>query len=270
MPMATRAEIEAIKAQQKADLAKQKEEEAAAAAKAAEGSDDNKGEGANGEGGDSGNNNDTAIDYEAESNAYKERAEKAEKELAEKRFKEAEARRKAGKPAEGEGTNEDATDDEDDKPLTRREMRELLEKNQQENRRTLQSEEAKKKIAAITKSPAEASLVSEIHRTHTFPSWMPLDEQIEEAYAIANRKAFIQREAELKRALQGKQTTTTDDTTTQRDSGGAGEPKLAPQDAAAIKQSGMSWNGTKRVYEKKLSSGRTLYYDPKSGKRWAQ
>lgn len=269
--MATRQEIEAIKKQQA-------EEEAAKKAKAegaADGGNDDEGAGGN-EGAGGGAADDQKIDYEAEANRWKSEAEKeadarkkAEDELAKKRFEEAEAKRN-GKKKPGEATDGDGSDDDADKPLTRRELDARLAENREEVRRDLQKEEAEKKIKAITKSDAEANLVNQVFKTTRFPSWMPLDEQIENAYLIANKKHLTQKNAELMRALNGKGTVVTESSSSQREGGSSNEPKLDPNTATMLKQTGYTWNAPSRAYIKKLGSGRTLFYDPKSKKRWTQ
>lgn len=263
--MATREEIEAIKKQQADDEAKKKAE----AETAAGGGNDDQ----SGNADDDNNVQDQKTDYEAESKRYQEQIEKAEKAqrdaeeaLARERFKTAEAKKK--KPSEandGENNDEDA-----DKPLTRRELDARLAENREQVRREFQSEETTKKIKAITKSDAETRLVEQVFTATHFPSWMPLDEQIENAYLIANKKHLTQKNAELMRALNGKGTVVTEISSSQREGGSSNEPRLDPNTATMLKQTGYTWNAPSRAYIKKLGSGRTLFYDPKSKKRWTQ
>lgn len=269
--MATREEIEAIKKQQAEDAAKKAADEAAA--KTGEDAGDGEGEGA-GEGNGDDASKEVKIDYEAESKRWQSEAEraaeaqkKAEDELAEKRFKEAEAKRKKNKTGE---TNDEGDDDDADKPLTRRELDARLTENREQVRREFQAEEATKKIKAITKSDAEMNLVNQVFKATRFPSWMSLDEQIENAYLIANKKHLTQKNAELLRALSGRTSVVTDTSSSQREGGVNGEPKLEPSTAAMLKQTGYIWTAASRAYTKKLAGGRTLFYDPKSKKRWTQ
>jgi hypothetical protein len=205
---------------------------------------------------------DTQIDYEAELKAERERREKAEKELADRAFKEREQKRK-GK----DDKQEDDTDE--DKPLTARDLQSILAREREATSKELQGARVAQIAKDMAGSDAEANLIVEIHRNRTFPQGMSVQEQMEEAYIIANRKKILATNKELKRALIGKETTSRDAAGTHRDATEAQETKLSSQDAHAIKAAGMVWDGAKRAYKKPLGNGKSfLYFDPKTKKRW--
>lgn len=202
------------------------------------------------------------IDYEAELKAERERREKAEKELAERAFQEREAKRKAKEAAGNQGEDED-------KPLTAKELETILARERQETQKSLDSARIADMAKGMAGSDAEAKLIVEIHRNRTFPSGMPLQDQLEEAYIIANRKKIVAKNKELERALSGKRGVNDDAAGTHRDPTPGDEPKLNPNDAHAIKSAGMVWDGTKRMYKKPLGDGKQhLYFDPKTRKRF--
>lgn len=203
-------------------------------------------------------------DYEAELKAERERRESAEKAAADSAFKLREEKRKK---AEGN----DGVNDDEDKPLTSRQLQDILEQERQKTRKEFQSELITEKARKLAGSDAEASLIVEIHKNRTFPQGLSLDEQIEEAYAIANRKTLIQKNAELQRALRGKETASDRSGDTYRESAAAGEPKLPPQDRTALLQAGFSWDGVKRAYKKPLNGGKMfLYNDPRNKRTWRE
>ena len=194
------------------------------------------------------------LDYEAELKREREAREKAEKALADRRFKESEQRRKE-KEAGGTG-------DDDEKPLTANQLEEILSRERETTQKEVQSLRIYEIAKGLATSEAERNLIVEIHKNRSFPAHLSLEEQLEEAYAIANRKKLIGERNEALRALRGKDGVNKDTATTHRDAPKAGEPKLSPADQQAIKGAGFSWNGTNRRYEKKLSGGRILVRKP--------
>lgn len=230
--------------------------EEAAAAQAAADEDDKPDEDEGGEGEDK-------IDYEAELKAERDRRAKAEKELADRAFREREAKRK-----DKDGKGEDDEQDED-KPLTARQLQAVLAGERERTQKVLDAQRITDIAKGMAGSTAEADLIVEIHKNRSFPSTMTLQEQLEEAYIIANRKKIVSQNAELKRALSGRTTVSKDAASTQRDGTVGAETKLEAHDAQAIKASGMVWDGTKRMYKKPLGNGKKhLYFDPKTKKRF--
>jgi hypothetical protein len=241
---------EEIKAKEEAETAKAKEDADAAAAAAAneDGDEDEEAE----------EEIDKEIDYEAELKKEREAREKAERALADKRFKAAEKKRKE--------EPEEVDEDEEEKPLTKKELQSLLQQERLETEKRLNEARAIEIAKTITSSDAERDLVLEIHKNRTFPAHLSLQEQIEEAYVIANRKKIVGENSELKRALKGKAGVVKNPAGTHRDAPASTEPKISPEDSAGIKAAGYSWNGTLRRWEKKLGNGDILVSDPKTKK----
>jgi len=194
------------------------------------------------------------IDYEAELKREKERSEAAEKAAADLAFKLREQKRK----------QEEQGFDDEDKPLTAKELGFILEKDRQQTRKEFQSELIREKAKKLADNESEANLIIEIHKNRTFPQGMSLDEQLEEAFAIANRKRLIAQNEELKRALRGKETISDDAAGTHRDSLPTDEPKMSSADISAIKAAGFNWDGKSGLYVKKISKDRTLTFNPKT------
>lgn len=186
----------------------------------------------------------------------RERREKAERALAERRYKEDKQKRR----------EESGEEFEEDKPLTASELKAILAAERQATQKEILSAQIKEKAKALSTSEAEANLIMEIHKNRNFPSYLSIDEQVEEAYAIANRKRLLAQNEELKRALRSKETKKTDTTGTYKPTPKPGEPKLAPHDRAAMKD--FTWDG--KYFTKKLSNGKTLYKDWKSKKTFVR
>ena len=199
------------------------------------------------------------IDYEAELAKEKELRDKKQV-LADDAFKRREQKRE-----------EEGGEPKEEKPMTASEMRALLAEERQLAHKEIQADLIKEKARKLAGSDVEANLIVEIHRNRTWPEGLSLDEQVEEAWAIANRKRIFAQNEELKRALRGKSNVSLGEQGTYRKSPAAGEPKLSPQDATALKQAGMVWDATKQLYAKSLGGGKKhLFYDPKTKKRFVQ
>lgn len=190
-------------------------------------------------------NKKSEIDYEAELKRERERREAAEKVAAEKDFKLREQRRKEKEEAEARGEIF-----EDEKPLTAKQLEEILQKDRQQTRQELQSEIIREKAGKLAGSEVEANLIIEIHKNRTFPEGMSLDEQLEESYAIANRKSLLAKNEELKRALRSKETKSSNVAGTHRDSALTDEPKTSSKDIQALKAGGFIWDGKLNSWKK--------------------
>ena len=201
-------------------------------------------------------------DKEYEEALAEERAkrEKAEKALAERAFKERKKKR--------EGEEEGEESEEDDKPMTATQLRAILAEERQATQKEIMSSQIKEKAKALATSEAEANLIMEIHKNRTFPSYLSIDEQLEESLAIANRKKLVAQNEELRRALRSKDTKKTDTTGTYKETPKVGEPKLAVQDKQALIRAGFNWDG--KYYSKKMSNGKTLFKDWKTKKTFVK
>lgn len=207
-------------------------------------------------------NSDNETDYKAIAQAEKEAREKAEKALADKRFKDAERKRKQAQD-DGEGE-----DDDEDKPLTGRQLQKILAENTQQTERRLMGSQIKNIANDLADSPEEAEAIIEIHANRTFPAHLSIQEQMEEAHAIANRKKLISTNSELKRALKSKNTALNDSAGTHRDPMEGTAPKLSAGDTASYKRAGFTFDTKDRLWKKKLPTGKFLIKDPKTKKTY--
>lgn len=152
--------------------------------------------------------------------------------------------------------------DDDDRPLTKREVEQMIaERTHQVTIETL-SDKLVEISEELTGTPQEAELVRAIHANRIFPAGMSLREQMQEAYAIANAKRIEARNAELVRTVRSQQTASRNTATTHRDPQAALEPEMAPDLKASMLRAGYTFNGTTRRYEKKLPNGKTLVKVP--------
>lgn len=211
--------------------------------------------------GEESSHNDSDIDFDAE--LEKERKGKPDPVKAKKAFdKRSKKRQEQGKDDaaddEAEEVDEEDLDDED-KPMTKREAREFLEKNQART-------EALTTARTLSGSDKEAALIVAKWENRKFPSHLSVSEQIEECFAIVHGKKMIGERNEALRALKGKDSVNKNATAQAHlDTPVVGEPKLTPQDRQIYTQSGFVWNGQTQRYEKKLSNGNILEKNWKTG-----
>lgn len=191
------------------------------------------------------------IDYKAEAKKEREAREKAEKAAADSAFKLREEKRKR---EEAEAGSDDDELDEDEKPLTRKELDVILDKDRKEQTMSKAIEIA----SNISGSGDEAELVMEVYKSRTFPAHLTLEQKLKEAYLIANAPKIIGQNAELKRALKGKNLSTKDVAGTHHDKPKSSEPNVSNADKTVLQQVGFKWNGANRRWEKKLNNGQTL------------
>lgn len=202
----------------------------------------------------------TTIDYKSE--LEKERAKRleAEKLIAEKKFK--------AKHRKEEEEDEEDDDEDDDKPLTRKEFNRRLESEREKLRKEANEERVLEIAKEMAESDDEAEYIAEVYKNRSFPSHLSMREQIEECYAIVNRKKLISKNSELARALKSKSTVSKDVTDTYRDQQKGSAPKIPAQDEAAYKRAGFVYNATDKVYEKTLPNKKKLIKDPRTKQTW--
>lgn len=221
-------------------------------------------EGKSNDGGEEDHSQDENLDVDFEAIAVQE---------SERADVEAEARRKAEKAlADGrfknKGKDVEEGDSEEDKPLTEARLREILADERRASTREGQADKIADIAKGIASSEAEARAIIAVHANRSFPNNLPLAEQLEEAKAIVNRKRNSARQSELVRALKGKDGEQHDSSGGQRDGQGGGgnvAPKLPQGTQTVMSQGGFKWDSARKLYSKKLPSGKTLFANPKAG-----
>jgi len=186
----------------------------------------------------------TSIDHKAELEREREARKKAETALAEKRFKSKER---------NEVVEED---DEDTDTVTKKDLdnlRNSLLNSQQEDK-------IEKAAQAISNSPEEAEHVRDVYLNRITPTGN-LEEDMEAAYAIANRKKLISENKEIKRAALARNNTSTGAAGSVKNREASETSAVSPADKAFLKKSGFVWDGKKRGYYKE-STG--MLFDPKT------
>lgn len=200
----------------------------------------------------------TDIDYKALADAETKRAEEAQKAAADLAFKLREQKR--------EVKEEDPPEEDDNKPLTRADINQVLAEFARTNEKSTQDTEAKALIAKHVEGD-EADAAYLFWKNRVVPTGN-LEEDILFALGGLNYKRVIAQNSELKRSLQSKDTRNKDASGAVKDPTGTSETMLSSQDAQTLKASGMKWDGKKRLYSKKLKDGKTFFFDPKTKKRW--
>lgn len=184
--------------------------------------------------------------FEAQLQIEREARKKAEEASAELAFKLRERKRQVEDDAE------------DEKPLTASQIQSILAQERETVRKEMQSTEINKLASNFTTDANEKELILEIHKNRTFPAHLSLEEQLEEAYILANKKRLLGENSELKRALKSRQGSYKDSSTTHQDSPTSSPTKLPAKDVQEYVRLGFKWNETSRRYEKKLSNGQIL------------
>lgn len=208
----------------------------------------------------------SVIDYESEFKREREAREKAEKALAEKRFKDSARRRRLEEDVEmDEYQNREVSEE---KPLTADQLEAILFRERQLTKKELDRKEIEQFASNLSSSDAERKLVLEIHKNRIWPEHLSLEDQVEEAYVIANRKKLLGENSELKRALRGKQGINDNPAGTYQEPTKGSQPKISSIDAAEFARLGFKWNHVSRMYEKRLSNGQTLVRDMEAKKTY--
>ena len=154
--------------------------------------------------------------------------------------------------------------DEDDKPLTRRELDEILRRE----RSTLVSETYSDRIAEIanelTDNPKEAELFVAMHKNRTFPEGLSLKGQLEEVAAVVYYKKERAKNGELTRALKAKGNISKESISAHQDAQVGNAPKMDATTTASYTRAGFKYDVKDRLWKKKLPNGNTLIKDPKT------
>ncbi len=201
---------------------------------------------------------DDKIDYKAIADRETEKRIAAEKATADLAFKLRDKKRKV------EDVVEDVEEDDDDKPVTKKDLSRIISETTQQTEKRLMGGRIKDIANDLADSTDEAAAIIATHANRTFPSHLSLEEQLEEAHAIVNRKKLVSTNSELKRALKSKGTVSRDGAGTHRDSIESPAPKLSVGDTAAYKRAGFTFDTKDKLWKKKLPTGKTLIKDPKS------
>lgn len=192
------------------------------------------------------------LDLDAEIEAEKKHGE-PDPEKAREAFEKREAKRKARE------LEEDDEDDED-RPLTQKDLARVEERV----RRQLSEERIGELANELVKSPKEAELIVAMHKNRSFPSSMPLREQLAEMADLVEAKKLRAKNGELARALKSKSGVSKKAESTHRDTQVAVATKLAPDMALALKQGGFEFDPKQRAYSRKFGNGKTELFDPKT------
>ena len=169
-----------------------------------------------------------------------------------------------------EKREEDPVDEPDDeeRPLTRKELEETLRKQEDRIRTESQVGVLAIKAEKLTGDKVVAEIAVEILKNRSFPEGLSQDEKLEEAIAIAKSKPAVKaRMEELRRSQMSDETASDNVAGTHRDTPSIGEPKMSSNDASAFKAAGFVWDGKLRLYVAPLKKGKIMTYDPKTKKR---
>lgn len=187
----------------------------------------------------------------------------AEQDRASKAAEAFAVREKARKEREAAGD----ADEDSKKPLTRADIAEINATATAAAMKVANQAAALTIAKTLATSDKEAQLIVAKWANRNFPEGTPLQDQIEEMYAVTHRKRLIGERNEALRAAKNKLNVQTDSAATHRDETAAGEPKMSDADKTAFKQAGFVWDAAKRLYKKPLGNGKThLYRDPKTGR----
>lgn len=143
-------------------------------------------------------------------------------------------------------------------PLTEERLQEILAEERRQARLEAQEERITEIVSGMTANEKEARLTMQIHKNRMYPENMPLREQLEEAFFVANRKKVLAKNSELARALKGKNNSSRDVATTHRDQPEGVTPKVKEDLKLSLKRAGFNYDPKTKVYVKKLPNGKLL------------
>ncbi len=204
--------------------------------------------------------------HETELQREKERAQKI---IAEKDFELRERKRREREKEQKFDDEGNPIIEEEEKPLTASQLEEILAKDREQNRKELQSGIIAEKAGKLARSATEKDLIIEIHKNRTFPSTLSLDEQLEECFAIANRKSLLAENEELKRSLKHKDTVSKDVASGHQETLPTGEPKATSADIQALKGAGFVWDGKTNAWKKETKE-RIIFKSKDMKKTWTE
>jgi hypothetical protein len=195
---------------------------------------------------------DYSAELEKELAIANEKAIKAEKALAEKRFKNSEKKR-------------EDEEDNDDKPLTKAELSEILAENEQKNKKVIQKQNAEALADRLAGSEDEKKLILAKWENRTFPANYSLEEQIKESYVLANGNKLIAERDEALRALKGKSGINRDTAENHIEPQPTKDSEITGDLKTVIGRRGFVFNNQTKQYEKTTANGKKLIYDKKTG-----
>jgi len=195
------------------------------------------------------------IDYGAIQKEEEDRVNKPDVHKAQEAFNERKEKRE-----------EEVIEDED-KPLTRKELLGVLAQERTQNQKEAQGIRALEIARANTSSEAEAQATIVFWKSRVVPTG-DLAQDVLFAVGGLNHKRLISKNNELSRALKSKDGLSRDTASTHREGQQGNVPKMSSADATALKQAGFQWDGAKRLYKKELPNKKTLFKDPKTKKTW--
>ena len=199
------------------------------------------------------------TEYDAELKREREARQKAESTLQETRDK---ARKRMEEKLELERERQ-GIDDDDDKPITTRQLQEMLAQQSQQIQKELQGQKIVELARSRAGSETEAALMVEVHKNRQFPPHLSIEEQMDEVWLIANRKKIMGEHAEALRAVNAR-----------ANSNPAGtyypaSPEPIRGNMEVIKKllgMGYKENKTLNRLEKKFGNGKLSIVDPNTGK----
>lgn len=150
----------------------------------------------------------------------------------------------------------DETDVDDDKPITRRELTEIISGVQ----KTTQESQAYTIARANTSSEAEARAAITFWKTRVKPTGN-LQEDVMFAIGGLNYKKVVSKNNELGRALKSKETASKDSAGAYRDPNEGSAPKIDSQTKNSLERAGFKFDVKDKLYKKQLPNGSYLIKD---------
>jgi len=196
------------------------------------------------------------IDYEAIAKAETERADAEQRRADEAEQAIIKSKLKEKKEKEEPELDEDA-------PLTKKDLANILKQDRQAVQKDLQETRALEIARQNTGTEAEAQAAVTFWKNRVVPTGN-LEEDVKFAIGGLNHKTVVSKNAELARALRSKENASDDALGTHRDPQQGVQPKMSDADTAAYTRAGFTYDTTSRLWKKKLPNGKFLIKDPKT------
>lgn len=148
-------------------------------------------------------------------------------------------------------------EDDDNAPATKGDLKRIARITTAQNLETQALALARNLTTGVHENPDKAAqLIIAKWKNRSFPTDMPLQEQIEEMNIVTFKDKITGTAAEAARAARGKTSVVRDGAGSHQGDRPADEP--TGEDATAIKAAGFVWNGAARRWQKTMKDGSTL------------
>lgn len=206
-------------------------------------------------GSDEASNEPLQIDYKSE-------YEKLQQKIAGDAFR---FRKEKRVETKSDDSEPEGDDEDDDRPLTRKEMEKMLAEREQKILRQGSLKEATTLARSFVETDDEAKYAAALWEHVQLP-FDSMEEQMRFIIGGMNSSRLLAQNSELKRTIQSKTLARKNTATTMKDAT-INTPKIKADVKSALERTGFKYDTTKKAWSKTLANGRKMFNDG-NGKKW--